>query len=82
MELQNLKEEVQRLRATNAESMKQTAELSSAVQKQQRTLRELVSPINQLITAVELAQQKGTYSLKQASDIYAAIQAVSSLLQS
>jgi predicted nucleic acid-binding Zn-ribbon protein len=81
-EMNRLKEEVQTLTATNREAMQQTAQLSSTVQAQQRTLRELVPSINQLITGLEVAQQKGTFTLKQAAEVYQAIQSVSSLLQS
>ena len=81
-EVNRLKEEVQTLTAANREAMQQTAQLSATVQTQQRTLRELVPSINQLITALEVAQQKGTFTLKQAAEVYQAIQSVSSLLQS
>jgi predicted nucleic acid-binding Zn-ribbon protein len=82
IELNRLKEEVETLTSTNREAMQQTAQLSATVQAQQRTLRELVPSINQLITALEVAQQKGTFTLKQAAEVYQAIQSVSSLLQS
>lgn len=77
-----LQTKIKKMTATNEDAMNQTAQLSSTVQQLQKAQRDIVPSINQLITALELAQQKGAFSLKQAAEVFAAIQTVSSLLQS
>lgn len=74
--------EVERLNDELQKAMQQTAQLSATVNKLQKVMRDIIPHINQLISGLELAQQKGVFTLKQASLSFAAIENVSSLLQS